>query len=76
MNRFLNEDNGLQMAFLDGNQPDRVCEPMKVSRGAALGGGLSGGLGGSLMPRGEGRATAGYPAASVSSSVGPAVSFL
>merc|ERR1719491_809728 len=31
MNRFLNEDNGLQMAFLDGNQPDRVCEPMKQS---------------------------------------------
>lgn len=31
MNRFLNEDNGLQMAFLDGNQPDRVCEPMKNS---------------------------------------------
>lgn len=29
MNRFLNEDNGLQMAFLDGNQPDRVCQPMK-----------------------------------------------
>jgi len=29
MNRFLNESNGLQMAFLDGNQPDRVCEPMK-----------------------------------------------
>jgi len=28
MNRFLNESNGLQMAFLDGNQPDRVCEPM------------------------------------------------
>merc|ERR1711920_510205 len=25
----LNEDNGLQMAFLDGNQPDRLCEPMK-----------------------------------------------
>merc|ERR1719171_737744 len=25
MNRFLNEDNGLQTAFLDGNQPDRVC---------------------------------------------------
>lgn len=22
MNRFLNEDDGLQMAFLDGNQPD------------------------------------------------------
>uniref|UniRef100_A0A7S2D0Z8 Amine oxidase n=2 Tax=Octactis speculum TaxID=3111310 RepID=A0A7S2D0Z8_9STRA len=30
MNRFLNEDNGLQMAFLDGNQPDRLCEPMKA----------------------------------------------
>ena len=30
MNRFLNEDNGLQMAFLDGNQPDRVCAPMKA----------------------------------------------
>mmetsp|Transcript_33212 Transcript_33212/g.37759 ORF Transcript_33212/g.37759 Transcript_33212/m.37759 type:complete len:612 (+) Transcript_33212:157-1992(+) len=29
MNRFLNESNGLQMAFLDGNQPDRVCAPMK-----------------------------------------------
>jgi 15-cis-phytoene desaturase len=29
MNRFLNEDDGLQMAFLDGNQPDRVCAPMK-----------------------------------------------
>jgi 15-cis-phytoene desaturase len=29
MNRFLNESNGLQMAFLDGNQSDRVCEPMK-----------------------------------------------
>ncbi|GMH98756.1 hypothetical protein TrST_g11128 [Triparma strigata] len=29
MNRFLNEDNGLQMAFLDGNQPDRLCLPMK-----------------------------------------------
>merc|ERR1711920_597121 len=27
----LNEDNGLQMAFLDGNQPDRLCEPMKKS---------------------------------------------
>jgi len=30
MNRFLNEDDGLQMAFLDGNQPDRVCAPMKA----------------------------------------------
>merc|ERR1712238_21664 len=29
MNRFLNESNGLQMAFLDGNQPDRVCATMK-----------------------------------------------
>ena len=29
MNRFLNEDDGLQMAFLDGNQPERLCEPMK-----------------------------------------------
>ncbi|KAL3800594.1 hypothetical protein ACHAW5_001062 [Stephanodiscus triporus] len=28
MNRFLNESNGLQMAFLDGNQPDRFCKPM------------------------------------------------
>mmetsp|Transcript_41134 Transcript_41134/g.74291 ORF Transcript_41134/g.74291 Transcript_41134/m.74291 type:complete len:650 (+) Transcript_41134:53-2002(+) len=28
MNRFLNETDGLQMAFLDGNQPDRLCEPM------------------------------------------------
>jgi len=31
LNRFLNEDNGLQMAFLDGNQPERLCEPMKQS---------------------------------------------
>merc|ERR1719217_1954758 len=30
MNRFLNEDNGLQMAFLDGNQPDRLCAPMRA----------------------------------------------
>jgi len=30
MNRFLNEDNGLQMAFLDGNQPDRLCAPMQA----------------------------------------------
>merc|ERR1712054_719808 len=29
MNRFLNETDGLQMAFLDGNQPDRLCAPMK-----------------------------------------------
>jgi len=31
MNRFLNEDDGLQMAFLDGNQPDRLCAPMMQS---------------------------------------------
>jgi len=39
MNRFLNESNGLQMAFLDGNQPDRLCEPMKQhieSRGGKI----------------------------------------
>lgn len=30
MNRFLNEDNGLQMAFLDGNQPERLCAPMQA----------------------------------------------
>ncbi|CAE7461627.1 PDS [Symbiodinium sp. CCMP2592] len=29
MNRFLNETDGLQMAFLDGNQTLRLCEPMK-----------------------------------------------
>jgi 15-cis-phytoene desaturase len=29
MNRFLNESNGLQMAFLDGNQPERWCRPTK-----------------------------------------------
>lgn len=29
MNRFLNETDGLQMAFLDGNQTDRLCEPVK-----------------------------------------------
>jgi len=28
MNRFLNETDGLQMAFLDGNQPQRLCAPM------------------------------------------------
>ena len=27
--RFLNEDDGLQMAFLDGNQPERLLAPMK-----------------------------------------------
>merc|ERR1719382_2218533 len=29
MNRFLNETDGLQMAFLDGNQTLRLCEPLK-----------------------------------------------
>jgi len=28
MNRFLNETNGAQMAFLDGNPPERLCGPM------------------------------------------------
>ena len=28
MNRLLNEDDGLQMGFLDGNQPERLCAPM------------------------------------------------
>merc|ERR1719398_622124 len=28
MNRFLNETDGLQMAFLDDTQPDRLCQPM------------------------------------------------
>lgn len=29
MNRFLNETDGLQMAFIDGNQTERLCEPLK-----------------------------------------------
>lgn len=28
MNRFINEKDGSQTAFLDGNQPDRLCAPM------------------------------------------------
>jgi len=28
MNRFINESDGSQTAFLDGNQPDRLCAPM------------------------------------------------
>jgi 15-cis-phytoene desaturase len=30
MNRFLNETDGSQTAFLDGNQPERLCRPMQV----------------------------------------------
>jgi 15-cis-phytoene desaturase len=37
MNRFLNETDGLQMAFLDGNQPERLCAPM--TEHVAAGGG-------------------------------------
>lgn len=29
MNRFMNEADGSQCAFLDGNQPERLCQPMK-----------------------------------------------
>ena len=28
MNRFINEADGSQTAFLDGNQPDRLCQPV------------------------------------------------
>jgi 15-cis-phytoene desaturase len=28
MNRFINEADGSQTAFLDGNQPERLCKPM------------------------------------------------
>ena len=28
MNRFINETDGSKTAFLDGNQPDRLCDPM------------------------------------------------
>ena len=39
MNRFINETHGSKTAFLDGNQPDRLCAPMaehivKVGGGA------------------------------------------
>ena len=29
INRFVNETSGSRMAFLDGNQPDRLCAPLK-----------------------------------------------
>lgn len=37
MNRFINEADGSQTAFIDGNQPDRLCKPM-VDHIAARGG--------------------------------------
>jgi len=37
MNRFINEADGSQTAFIDGNQPDRLCAPM-VSHVKAAGG--------------------------------------
>ena len=30
MNRFMNEADGSQCGFLDGNQPDRLCQPIKT----------------------------------------------
>ena len=35
MNRFINEADGSQIAFLDGNQPDRLCQPLRehIERG-------------------------------------------
>ena len=39
MNRFINETHGSKTAFLDGNQPDRLCAPMAehfVSRGGSV----------------------------------------
>ena len=39
MNRFINEADGSQTAFLDGNPPDRFCEPIKEhveSKGGAV----------------------------------------
>ena len=40
MNRFINEADGSQTAFLDGNQPDRVCAPI-AEHVRAAGGGVS-----------------------------------
>jgi hypothetical protein len=37
MNRFINETHGSRTAFLDGNQPARLCAPM-VEHVAARGG--------------------------------------
>jgi len=37
MNRFINETDGSQTAFLDGNQPDRLCAPI-VDHVEGLGG--------------------------------------
>eukprot|EP00966_Prymnesium_polylepis_P086072 1991884-Prymnesium_polylepis.1 len=39
MNRFINEADGSQTAFLDGNQPDRLCAPVVAhveARGGAV----------------------------------------
>jgi 15-cis-phytoene desaturase len=41
MNRFLNETDGSQTAFLDGNQPERLCRPMQVRRAPCLDSSLS-----------------------------------
>ena len=35
MNRFINEADGSQTAFLDGNQPERLCAPMVVGMPSA-----------------------------------------
>eukprot|EP01035_Chromulina_nebulosa_P000370 gene370-540_t len=29
MNRFINERHGSEVAFLDGNQPERLCRPLQ-----------------------------------------------
>mmetsp|Transcript_46288 Transcript_46288/g.90373 ORF Transcript_46288/g.90373 Transcript_46288/m.90373 type:complete len:543 (-) Transcript_46288:377-2005(-) len=39
MNRFINEADGSQTAFLDGNQPERLCQPLVehiTARGGAV----------------------------------------
>ena len=35
MNRFINETHGSKTAFLDGNQPDRLCAPMAAHAAVA-----------------------------------------